>query len=86
MSSRHRTVHMAETYRFSATHTLSDYPLLIGEILRRDERRSVKEAKLQAFFYRLGRACGVRVRRPLGAHEQRPFTEDTFDGRYSDRG
>src|SRR2546430_5604729 len=32
-----------ETNRFSATYTLSDFPLLIGEILRRSERRSRSE-------------------------------------------
>ena len=34
-----------ETYRFSATSTLSDFPLLIGEMLRRSDRRSQKKAK-----------------------------------------
>ena len=46
-----------ETNRFSATYTLSDFPLLIGEILRRSERRSEQKArarlllqKIRAFF------------------------------------
>jgi hypothetical protein len=46
-----------ETTRFSATYTLSDFPLLIGEILRRSERRSEQKArarlllqKIRAFF------------------------------------
>jgi hypothetical protein len=34
-----------KAYRFSPTYTLSDFPLLIGEILRRSERRSERRAK-----------------------------------------
>ena len=37
MLAKHRTIHWVETYRFSATRTISDYPLLIGEILFRSE-------------------------------------------------
>jgi hypothetical protein len=37
MLAKHRTVAWVETYRFSATRTISDYPLLIGEILLRSE-------------------------------------------------
>src|SRR5260370_31952709 len=40
MSLGRRVIHPQETYRFSTTHTLSDYPLLIGEILRRDQQRA----------------------------------------------
>jgi hypothetical protein len=67
MSSRRRLIHPQETYRFSMTHTLSDYPLLIGEILRRDQQRSVQQAKRQTFLYGLGRALGMRVHRALGS-------------------
>jgi hypothetical protein len=47
------------------THTLSDYPLLIGEILRRDHLRARQQAKLRAIFSDLQRALGMRVARPL---------------------
>jgi hypothetical protein len=43
------------------THTLSDYPLLIGEILRRDHLRAQQQAKLRAIFSDLQRALGMRV-------------------------
>jgi hypothetical protein len=42
-----------ETYRFSATYTLSDFPLLIGEILRRSERRSEQKAKVRSLFHKI---------------------------------
>jgi len=66
MSSHRRTIHPEETYRFSVTHTLSDYPLLIGEILRRDRLRTVQQAKRRTFLFELGRALGMRVRLSLG--------------------
>src|SRR5260370_40353816 len=65
MSLGRRVIHPQETYRFSTTHTLSDYPLLIGEILRRDQQRAVQQAKRQTFLYGLGRAllvCEFTVR------------------------
>jgi hypothetical protein len=66
MPSHHRTIHPRETYRFSTTHTLSDYPLLIGEVLRRDEYRAVHKAKRRAVFDHLQRALGIRVPRSVG--------------------
>jgi hypothetical protein len=66
MSSHRRTIHPQETYRFSMTHTLSDYPLLIGEILRRDQVRTVQQARRRAIFYDLRRALGMRVARAVG--------------------
>jgi hypothetical protein len=66
MSLRRRLIHPQETYRFSTTHTLSDYPLLIGEILRRDELRAVQQAKRRTLLYGLGKALGMRVARQLG--------------------
>ena len=45
MYSRNHAVRSDETNRFSASPTLSDFPLLIGEILRRSDRRSQKKAK-----------------------------------------
>jgi hypothetical protein len=45
MFSRANIARDDKTYRFSPTYTLSDFPLLIGEILRRSERRSELRAK-----------------------------------------
>jgi hypothetical protein len=39
-------------------HTLSDYPLLIGEILRRNEVRCSRRVKRKAFVRRICRAFG----------------------------
>jgi hypothetical protein len=58
MSLRRRKVHPTETYRFSITHTLSDYPLLIGEILRRNAMRAAQQAKRRTFFYGAGASVG----------------------------
>ena len=66
MSLRRRKVHPTEAYRFSVTRTLSDYPLLIGEILRRDAMRTAQQAKRRTLFYELGKALGMRIRRSLG--------------------
>jgi hypothetical protein len=49
-----------ETNRFSATYTLSDFPLLIGEILRRSERRSERKARARSLIHKI-RAI-VRIR------------------------
>src|SRR5260221_10634096 len=76
MSAQRRSRSSTESYRFSVTRTLSDYPLLIGEILRRDERRSRQEAKRNSFFYRLGRTLGVRLRCSLGS----PFNGHSREG------
>jgi hypothetical protein len=59
MLSRRRVVHPQETYRFSMTHTLSDYPLLIGEILRRDRRRAIQQAKRRSLLIDIGRVLGI---------------------------
>ena len=66
MPLRRRVFHPQETYRFSTTHTLSDYPLLIGEILRRDQLRAVQQDKRRTLLYGLGKALGMRVARQLG--------------------
>jgi hypothetical protein len=63
---RRRLIHPQETYRFSVTHTLSDYPLLIGEILRRDRQRAVQQAKRRRLLHGLGKALGMRVTRHVG--------------------
>ena len=69
MSSYRRTTHPRETYRFSMTHTLSDYPLLIGGILRRDQRRARQQARRRAIFSDLQRALGMRVARAVGTRK-----------------
>ena len=67
MAGKRRIAHSVETYRFSPTHTLSDYPLLIGEILRRDQLRIVKQAKRRGLLYGIGKALGMRVKWAVGA-------------------
>ena len=62
-----RFIHPRETYRFSMTSTLSDYPLLIGEILRRDQLRAVHQARRRAIFFDLQRALGIRAPRAVGS-------------------
>ena len=76
MSSHRRIIHPQETYRFSMTHTLSDYPLLIGEILRRDQLRVVQQARRRAMFVDLRRALGMRVPRAVGTPKS-PFADST---------
>jgi hypothetical protein len=70
MSSHRRIIHPQETNRFSMTHTLSDYPLLIGEILRRDRLRSLQQARLRTILSDLQRALGIRVPQTLGNHKR----------------
>ncbi|MBV8277914.1 MAG: hypothetical protein JO170_21995 [Verrucomicrobia bacterium] len=79
MSSHHRTIHPQETYRFSMTQTLSDYPLLIGEILRRDQLRAVQQAKRHAMFSEFRRALGMRVARAVGTRKSRLPGVDRLD-------
>ncbi len=60
MFSRSHAAHGDETYRFSATYTLSDFPLLIGEILRRSERRSERKARARSFIHEIGAFFTIR--------------------------
>jgi len=53
MFSRTHAARGDETYRFSATYTLSDFPLLIGEILRRSERRSERKARATPLIHKI---------------------------------
>jgi hypothetical protein len=53
------------------TYTLSDYPLLIGEILRRDQLRARQQARLRAVFSDLKRALGMRVAQAVGTRKRR---------------
>jgi len=77
MSSYHRIIHPQETYRFSGTHTLSDYPLLIGEILRRDQLRALQQAKRRTLIYVLWRALGMRIPRAVGTRKN-PLVDVTW--------
>ena len=45
MLSRTQIARGNEPYRFSKTSTLSDFPLLIGEMLRRNDLRCEKRGK-----------------------------------------
>jgi hypothetical protein len=83
MPSRRRVFHPQETYRFSMTRTLSDYPLLIGEILRRDDIRAVRRAKRRAFLFDLGRVLRVRVPRAVGTPKNSLLKEPTCQARNS---
>ncbi len=49
-----------EMSRFSATLTLSDFPLLIGEILRRGDMRSQRRAKRRLVIRKIKATFGVR--------------------------
>jgi hypothetical protein len=60
MFSRTHTARGNETYRFSATNTLSDFPLLIGEILRRSERRSEQKARARSRIHKMRAMFTIR--------------------------
>ena len=75
MPSRRRVFHQQETYRFSMTRTLSDYPLLIGEILRRDDIRTVRRAKRRSFLFDLRRVLGMRMPRAVGVRKNSLLTQ-----------
>jgi hypothetical protein len=59
MFSAFKSARGSETYRFSATYTLSDFPLLIGEILRRSEHRSELQAKRRWLIEKIKRIFPV---------------------------
>jgi hypothetical protein len=50
MFSRTHAVQGNETYRFSSTYTLSDFPLLIGGILRRSKRHAEQKARARSLL------------------------------------
>ena len=50
MFSRNHGKPHTETYRFSATPTLSDFPLLIGEMLHLSDLRSKRQASRRSLF------------------------------------
>jgi hypothetical protein len=74
MLAKHRTVHTAETYRFSATRTISDYPLLIGEILFRSELAR-RRAQRKNILYEIKRIFGL-----TSAIEKKPSKSPPFVG------
>jgi hypothetical protein len=86
MPSRRRLFHPQETYRFSMTRTLSDYPLLIGEILRRDDIRAVRRAKRRSFLFDLGRVLGARIPRAVGVRKNSLLTELSWHLNNRDQG
>jgi hypothetical protein len=49
-----------KTYRFSTTYTLSDFPLLIGELLRRGDLRSERRARWRARIWKITGALRMR--------------------------
>jgi hypothetical protein len=53
MSSKIHLERSNATYRYSTTPTLSDFPLLIGEILRRSDRRLEKKAQRRSFMKKI---------------------------------
>jgi hypothetical protein len=57
--SRAHVVRGSETYRFSTTRTLSDFPLLIGKILRRGELRARQKAQRRGLMEKVGAAFGI---------------------------
>ena len=49
-----------ETSRFTRIRTLCDFPLLIGEILRRSDLRLRRQARRGARIREIGAAFGIR--------------------------
>jgi hypothetical protein len=60
MFSRTHAARRDETYRFSSTYTLSDFPLLIGEILRRSELRSERKARARSLIHKIKASFTIR--------------------------
>ena len=49
-----------ETYRFSATPTLSDFPLLIGEMVRLSDLRFKRRAQRRSLFQKISASWAIR--------------------------
>lgn len=60
MLSRAQFARGNETYCFSTTNTLSDFPLLIGEMLRRSDLRSQRRARWRALIRKLTGTLAMR--------------------------
>jgi hypothetical protein len=54
MFSKNHTVRVNATYRFPDNPTLSDFPLLIGEILRRSDSRLEKKIRHRSQMRTIG--------------------------------
>jgi hypothetical protein len=65
--------HSQEVYFSQKTLTLSDYPLLVGEIIRRFNERHIKRCRRRALLYKLGRALGIQVYISLGKPIRIPY-------------
>jgi len=59
---RHFASARGRAYSDIRIRTVSEYPLLIGEILRRNELRYLRRAKRKAFVRQIGRAFGIQAR------------------------
>jgi hypothetical protein len=59
MFSRTHVVQRYNPHRFSTTRTLSDFPLLIGEILRRGELRVQRQAKRRSLIQKFRAAFAI---------------------------
>ena len=59
MFSRRHVVPGYEPYRFSATRTLGDFPLLIGELLRRGELRAQRQARRRSLIQKFRAAFAI---------------------------
>ena len=66
MFSRNHGKPHTETYRFSATPTLSDFPLLIGEMLRLSDLRAKRQASRRSLFQRISSAPGFEPGQTAG--------------------
>jgi hypothetical protein len=62
MFSRNHGKPHTETYRFSATPTLSDFPLLIGEMLRLSDLRSKRKASHWSLFQKIKSQNNMKIR------------------------
>jgi hypothetical protein len=51
---------------FYDSYLETDYPLLIGEVLRRDQHRGIHKASRRAILDDLKRVLGMRVTRDVG--------------------
>jgi hypothetical protein len=59
MSSWTHSAQANEMAHFSTTCTLSDFPLLIGEMLRRDDLRSRRQARRRTLIRKIKATFGI---------------------------
>jgi hypothetical protein len=60
MDSSIYVVQANQTSHFTKTRTLCDFPLLIGEILRRADLRLRRQARRRTRIRKIGAAFGIR--------------------------